>query len=78
MTELRTTDSRTAGFLQARGVRWIGTLIADSGDCIFRFDDSDGVATATVGEYDCSSESRYDVACRTMYGVARATADKKR
>jgi len=66
-----------AGFLVARGVKFIGTDVNDKGEVLFKFDDNNGVATAVLNLYPNSEEHRYDAACRTMHDLVRIATCRK-
>lgn len=76
-TSLQIKDFRMAGFLVARGVKFVGTTLNDKGEVLFGFDDEDGTATAVLNLYPNSEEQRYDAACRTMHDFVRIATRRK-
>ena len=70
--ELALTDFRLAGFLLARGIKFIRTQETPSGDLAFVFDNTDNAATDCLNEYPNSPEQRYDSSCKTMHDFVKA------
>ncbi len=72
-----TTDFRTAGFLQARGVPFVGATRRD-GHVVFTFAGDAAQLQQLVGTYPDSPEARYDTACRAMNGLLRGLGRTRR
>lgn len=75
MSEVLLTDFRMAAFLVARGNAILGTRVNDRGEVVFRFDSS---VQKTLNMYPGSPEAAYDVACKSMQSLIRATIGIKR
>jgi len=71
------TDFRLAGFLIARGAKFLGTSKNERREVVFSFDDSDQKATSILTEYPTSQEQRYDSACKTMYDLVKVELKKR-
>lgn len=71
------TDFRLAGFLIARGAKFLGTSKNERREVVFSFDDSDGSATRILTEYPTSAEQRYDASCKTMYDLVKVELKKR-
>jgi len=72
------TDFRLAGFLLARGIRFLRTEERDSGDVAFVFDNTKEVASNCLNEYPNSHEQKYDSACKTMHDFVKALRRTRR
>jgi len=73
-TSVKITDFRLAGFLVARGAKFLGTEINHKGEVVFTFcsDSDDGVSTHDLlNKYPGSLEQRYDAACKTMHDLVK-------
>ena len=71
------TDFRLAGYLVARGAKFLGTSKNDRREVVFSFDDSDGEATRILTAYPTSVEQRYDSSCKTMYLLVKVELKKR-
>ena len=74
---VRLTDFRLAGFLIARGAKFLGTSKNERGEVVFTFDDTDDKATNILTEYPTSVEQRYDSSCKTMYDLVKVELRKR-
>lgn len=72
--EVTVTDFRMAGFLLARGAKFLGTMVNDRKETVFRFN---GTATEMVNEYPGSAEQKYDAACRSMHDFTKMNLQRK-
>ena len=70
------TDFRLAGFLVARGAKFLGTRKNDRGEVVFSFDDVNGEASQLLTQYPASPEQRYDSSCKTMYDLVKVELRK--
>lgn len=70
--ELALTDFRLAGFLLARGIKFIRTQETASGDLAFVFNNENEIASNCLNEYPNSQEQKYDSACKTMHDFVKA------
>lgn len=71
------TDFRLAGFLVARGAKFLGTSKNERREVVFSFDDSDGLTSKLLTEYPMSPEQRYDASCKTMYDLVKVELKKR-
>tara|TARA_R110002153_G_scaffold82744_2_gene208616 strand:- start:330 stop:563 length:234 start_codon:yes stop_codon:yes gene_type:complete len=71
------TDFRLAGYLIAKGAKFLGTTKNDRREVVFSFDDSAGEATQLLTEYPTSLEQRYDASCKTMYDLVKVELKKR-
>ena len=70
---VKITDFRLAGFLVARGAKFLGTDVNHKGEVVFSFcsEDSDASTHDLLTEYPGSLEQRYDAACKTMHDLVK-------
>lgn len=71
------TDFRLAGFLVARGAKFLGTSKNERREVVFSFDDTDGATTKILTEYPTSPEQRYDASCKTMYDLVKVELKRR-
>lgn len=79
--ELHLTDFRMAGFLVARGQKFVRMKKNDDGDTVFIFHDrsvQDGMtASEILNLYPGSPEYQYDAACRAMHDFVKMNGSLK-
>ena len=71
---VKITDFRLAGFLVARGAKFLGTEVNHKGEVVFTFCSGDDGETSThdlLTKYPGSLEQRYDAACKTMHDLVK-------
>ena len=67
------TDFRLAGFLVARGAKFLGTTVNSKSEVVFRFCAQEGEHSAStlLTQYPGSPEQSYDSACKTMHDLVK-------
>jgi len=78
---VKITDFRLAGFLVARGAKFLGTDTNPKGEVVFSFCADQGGKSASIilNQYPGSPEQSYDSSCKTMHDLVKvALLNRKR